>query len=108
VFFRLRRHKTARNPSRVADDRDAGTNDATPRHTQQLVEWRRSAQLVTRAWNTWLAAEDRDSDARYRTFMAALATEARAATELERMIGRGEAEHGAAAIDTRQSGLGAR
>jgi hypothetical protein len=102
VFFRLRRHKTARNQSRVADDCNARTHDAT------LRAWRRSAQLVTRAWNAWLAAEARDSDARYRAFMAALATEARAATELERLSVRGEAEHGAAAIDTRQSGQGAR
>jgi hypothetical protein len=108
VFFRLRRHKTARKASRVADDHDAGIHHATLRQTQQLLEWRRSAQLVTRAWNAWLAADARHSDARYRAFMAALATEATAAKELERMIGRGDAEHGAAAIDTPQSGLGAR
>jgi heme oxygenase len=50
------------------------------------MEWRRSAQRVTRAWNAWLAADHRDRGVRYRAFVAALADEERAATEVERMI----------------------
>ena len=86
MFFRSRRHEPADENPRVADISDAGTDEATPRQTRQLMEWRRSAQRVTRAWNAWLAAERRDRGMRYRAFVAALADEERAAAEVERMI----------------------
>ena len=86
MFFRSRRHESFRDNPRVADNSDAGTDDKTPRQTQQLLEWRRSAQRVTRAWNAWLAAESRDRGVRYRAFVAALADEERAAAEVERMV----------------------
>lgn len=70
------------------------------------MEWRRSAQRVTRAWNAWLAAESRDRGVRYRAFVAALADEERAAGEIERMIDLAEA--GPDVIDARKSGLGVR
>ena len=86
MFFRSRRRGSARDNPRVADHSDAGTDETTLRQTQQLQEWRRSAQRVTRAWNAWLAAESRDRAVRYRAFVAALADEERAAAEVERMV----------------------
>ena len=86
MFFRSRRHESPRDKPRVADHRDAGTPETTLRQTQQLQDWRRSAQRVTRAWNAWLAAESRDRDVRYRAFVAALGDEERAAAEVERMV----------------------
>ena len=95
------------NP-RVADASDAGTDEATLQQTQRLMEWRRSAQRVTRAWNAWLAAESRDRGVRYRALRRC-------------PCGRGKGSRGARAhdrprrsgalrhcIDARKSGLGAR
>ena len=70
------------------------------------MEWRRSAQRVTPAWNAWLVAEGRDRGVRYRAFVAALDDEERAAAEIERMIDLAEAEPDV--IDVRKSGLGVR
>jgi hypothetical protein len=53
---------------------------------EQLRDWRRSAQKVTRAWNAWLAAEWRDRAARYADYAAALAAEELAAARVERML----------------------
>jgi hypothetical protein len=53
---------------------------------QQLRDWRRSAQKVTRAWNAWLAAEGGDRAARYTDYAAALAAEELAAARVERML----------------------
>jgi hypothetical protein len=108
VFFRLRRHQSARGNRRVADHSDAGTDDTTAQETQRLVEWRRSAQRVTRAWNAWLAADGRDRALRYRVFVAALADEERAAAEVERMIGLRQAAEYVTTTDPGRSGLGAR
>ena len=91
MFFRSRRHKCARDNPHVCELGDAGTDDTTPPQTGELMEWRRSAQRVTRAWNAWLAADHRDRGVRYRAFVAALADEERAATEVERMIELAEA-----------------
>ena len=107
MFFRSRRRQSARDNSRAADDSDTGIPE-TKRQTQQLVEWRRSAQRVTRAWNGWLAADGRDRAIRYRVFVAALADEERAAAEVERMVDLAEAERGVTMTDARRSGLGAR
>ena len=108
MFFRSIRHDPARDNPCVADNSDAGTDETTLRRNQQLLEWRRSAQRVTRAWNAWLAAESRDRGVRYGAFVAALADEERAAAEVERMIGLAEAGHCVTTIDARKSGLGAR
>jgi hypothetical protein len=108
MFFRSRRRKPAYGNPRVADTSDAEAHRATLRRAKQLMEWRRSAQRVTRAWNAWLAAERRDRSLRYHAFVAALAEEDRAAAELERMIDRSEAGHSVTTIDAPNSGLGAR
>ncbi len=108
MFFRSRRHKPWGDNPRVADNSDAGTDETTLRQTQQLMEWRRSAQHVTRAWNAWLAADRRDRGERYHAFVAALADEEHAATEVERMIGLGEAGICLTPGDAPKSGLGAR
>lgn len=70
---------------------DSGAEQAAQRQTQQLEDWRRSAQRVTRAWNAWLAADGRDRAARYGAFVVALAEEERAAAEVRRMIEHSEA-----------------
>ncbi len=93
MFFRSRRHEPNRDNPRVADKSDAGTDEKALRRTQQLIEWRRSAQRVTRAWNAWLAAESRDGGVRYHAFVAALTEEERAAADIERMIDFAEAGH---------------
>ena len=104
MFFRSRRHDPGRDNPRVADISDAGTDETTPRQTQQLVEWRRSAQRVTRTWNAWLAAGRRDRGARYRALVVALAEEERAAAEIKRMIDLAEAGRCVATADPRTGG----
>jgi hypothetical protein len=86
VFFRPRRHRSPRDNPRAAEHSDAGNPETTQQQTQQLHDWRRSAQRVTRAWNAWLAAENRDRAIRYRVLMAALADEETAAADVERMV----------------------
>ena len=86
MFFRSRRHGPSRGDPCVADHSDAGTHETALRQTQQLQDWRRSAQRVTRTWNAWLAAERRDRAVRYHAFVAALGEEERAAAEVERMV----------------------
>ena len=105
MFFRSRRHEAGGDNPRVADNSDAGTDETTLRQTQQVMEWRRSAQRVTRAWNAWLAAEARDRSARYLAFVVALADEERAAMEIERMIGFAEAGRCVATADPRNSAV---
>ena len=105
MFFRSRRHEAGGDNPRVADNGDAGTDETTLRQTQQMMEWRRSAQRVTRAWNAWLAAEARDRSARYLAFVVALADEERAAMEIERMIGFAEAGRCVATADPRNSAV---
>ena len=105
MFFRSSRRERARDNARVADIHDAGTDEPLGQ-TQQLTEWRLSAQRVTRAWNAWLASEGRDRSVRYRAFVAALDDEERAAVEIERIIGLADAEPDV--IDVRNSGLSVR
>ena len=108
VFFRSRRHRSPRDNPRAADHSDAGIPETTLRQTQQLQDWRRSAQRVTRAWNAWLAAESRDRAIRYRVFVAALADEERAAAEVERMVDLADAGQCVTTTDPRNGRLGAR
>jgi hypothetical protein len=103
VFLRSRRHGPARGNPCLADHRDAGTDETALGQTQRLIEWRRSAQRVTRAWNAWLAAEGRDRGVRYRAFAAALADEERAAAEIERVIELPQAEQCVTTADPRNS-----
>ena len=107
MFSRFRRHENALDNPRVRDRSDAGTDDTMPRQTRQLMEWRRSAQRVTRAWHAWLAAESRDRGERYRALVAALAEEERAAVEVERIIDLAQARQCTTTIDPRKRGLGA-
>ena len=106
MFFRSRRHEPARDNLRVADSTGAGTDDPTPMRSPQLMEWRRSAQRVTRAWNAWLAAESRDRGVRYDALVAALADEERAAAEIERLLNVAAAGCCRETLDARNSGVG--
>ena len=108
MFFRSRRHRSPRGDPRAADGTDAGIPEATLRQSQQLQDWRRSAQRVTRAWNAWLAAESRDRPLRYLAFVAALAEEERAAAEVERMVDLADAGQCVTRTDPRNRRLGAR
>jgi hypothetical protein len=90
------------------DDSDAGIPEATLRQTQQLQEWRRSAQRVTRAWNAWLAADGDDRAICYSVFVAALAGEETAAAEVERMVDLADAGPCVITADPRNGRLGAR
>ena len=108
MFFRSRRHRSPRENSRAADHSDAGIPETTPHQTQQLQDWRRSAQRVTRAWNAWLAADRRDRAMRYHAFVAALADEERAAAEVERMVDLADAGQCVVTTDPRDGRLGAR
>ena len=108
MFFRSRRHEPPRDKPRAADHTGTGIPEVAPRQTQQLQDWRRSAQRVTRAWNAWLAAENGDRGIRYRAFVAALADEERAAAEVERMVDLADAGQCLLATDRRNGRLGAR
>lgn len=108
VFFRSRHQEPAGESPCVADISDAGTDETARRRTQQLTEWRRSAQRVTRAWNGWLSAETRDQAAYYRAFVTALAGEESAAAELERLTNPAEPATSVNTIGAQHSGLGAR
>jgi hypothetical protein len=108
VFSRSRKHRSTQDKPRVVDDSDAGTPETTLQQTQRLHEWRRSAQRVTRAWNAWLAAENRDRAIRYRVLMAALADEETAAAEIERMLDLADAGQCVGTTDPRDGRLDAR
>ena len=108
MFFPSRRHRSPQDKPRAADHGDAGIPETTLRQTQQLQDWRRSAQRVTRAWNAWLAAETRDRPIRYRVFVAALADEETAAAEIERMVDLGDAGQSVITTDPRNGRPGAR
>jgi hypothetical protein len=108
VFFRSRRHGSTRDNPRAAVYSDAGIPETTLQQTQQLQDWRRSAQRVTRAWNAWLAAETRDRAIRYRVFVAALADEETAAAEVERMVDLADAGVCVITTDPRNGRPGAR
>ena len=51
--------------------------------TQHLQEWRRAAQRVVRTYKEWCAANRRNRDHLYLSFLDALACEERAAQQLE-------------------------
>ncbi len=86
MFSLSGRQRSARGRPGVADHSHAG-GDGTPLwQAEQLQKWRQSAQRVTRAWNAWRAAEDRDRSVRYCAFVAALVDEETAAAEVERAV----------------------
>ena len=51
-----------------------------------LLEWRDDAKLVGRAYRAWCAADKRDRQRLYVSFLDALTREERAAHQLERVI----------------------
>ena len=108
MFFHRNRNRSPRENPRAAEDGDAGIPDPTAQQTRQLQDWRRSAQRVTRAWNAWLAADRRDRGMRYGMFVAALADEERAATEIERTVDLTDVGHCVATTDPRNGRLGTR
>jgi len=108
VFLRSRRQRSPRDDRIASDHSDAETRERTLRQPQELQEWRRSAQRVTRAWNAWLAADGHDPAIRYRIFVAALADEERAATDVQRMVDLTGAGECVSTTDPRNSGHGGR
>src|SRR5438477_7635919 len=86
VFFRRSQPRPVRGDAPDRDLIDDMTHDAVAQRGAHLDEWRRSAQRVTRAWNSWLAADRSDRDAGYDAFVSALADEEQAAAKAEGMI----------------------
>ena len=107
MFFRSRSQEPAGENPRLADDSDAGTDEAVRGQAQRLAVWRQSTQQVARAWDAWLAAESRDHAMRYRAFVTALAGEESAAAELERMINPAKTGRCVNTSDTQTSRQGA-
>ena len=48
-----------------------------------MADWRLAAKRVTRAWETWLAADDDERDWAHEMYVDALAREEQAAARLE-------------------------
>jgi hypothetical protein len=79
VLARRRKPQATGAETRVPELTREAT-DKTPQR-QHLEEWRRSAKRVTRAWNSWPAADRHDRRARYQAFVSALTEEERAAAQ---------------------------
>jgi hypothetical protein len=86
MFFRRRQGRPGAVDIPGYDPIDDTTHEAAPQQSEQLREWRRCAQRVTRAWNPWLAAEPRDGHAWHHAFVSALADEEHAAAKAKTMI----------------------
>jgi hypothetical protein len=93
VFLRRRERRAVHGDTSFSaptidatDGTSAAIDDAAQQQREQLEEWRRSAQRVTRTWNSWLAAEHRDRRDLYDAFVAALAEEEQAAAGVKRLI----------------------
>ena len=63
--------------------RCAGVGYSSGLRTQHLQEWRRAAQGVVRTYKEWCAANGRDRQHLYLSFLDALGYEERAARQLE-------------------------
>ena len=61
----------------------AGLGSTSSLGTQDLQEWRRAAQRVARTYKEWGAANGRDRNHLYRSFLDALGSEEQAARRLE-------------------------
>jgi hypothetical protein len=83
--FGRRRKTQALGAQTRAPEPTSGTIDKASQG-DGLEEWRRSAQRVTRAWNSWLAADRHERRARYQAFVSALAEEEQAAASIELTI----------------------
>jgi hypothetical protein len=81
VFARRKKPQALRAETR-AHELTSETTDEAP-HREHLEEWRLSARRVTRAWNSWLAADRHDRDTHYQRYVAALADEEQAAARIK-------------------------
>ena len=64
----------------------AEAGEAAGRTSQMLLQWRDDAKRVGRAYTAWCAADGRDRDRLYVSFLDALTREQRAAHQLERLM----------------------
>jgi hypothetical protein len=87
MFFGLR--KRQEGAGGVSHPSDPAWNGAETRQSWQWHAWRCAAQKVARSWNEWLAAEGREHAELYACYIAALAEEERAATEVESLVNVG-------------------
>ena len=78
--------KQRQRGSAAADERDPAGPNTSAGQSRQWHAWRRSAQKVTRTWNSWLAADAGERDELYRRYVSALGEEERAAAELEHAV----------------------
>jgi hypothetical protein len=86
MFFRRQQRPPVSPAARAPDVTSDTPDEAAQQQRDELEERRRSAQRVTLAWHSWLAADQRDRDAHYRAFVWALADEEQAAARVKRMI----------------------
>lgn len=86
MFFDSKTPRSTPGQAPAPDPSEAAPDEAAELRAHQVEEWRQSAQLVTRAWQDWLAANRAEQRARYTAFVAALANEERAAAEVERLV----------------------
>jgi hypothetical protein len=87
MFQRQRKSAPVPEPSSPSD-----VTDLAGRTMQLALEWREDAKRVARAYAAWCAADRRDRDHRYVSFVNALAREERAAHQLERTSALGTAD----------------
>jgi hypothetical protein len=86
VFSRPRKRRSAADDGSTSQPIGEETSHTVQPHSEPLQDWRRSAQRVTRAWNSWLAAEHADRRDRYLAYVSALADEELRAAEVQSLI----------------------
>jgi hypothetical protein len=86
VFSRPRKCRSATSGASTSQPVGETTSHTVQQQSELLKDWRRSAQRVTRTWNSWLAAEHPDRRGRYLVYVSALADEELRAGEVQRLI----------------------
>jgi len=86
VFSRPRKRRSAPDAGSTSQPISEASSRTVQPQSEPLQDWRRSAQRVTRAWNSWLAADHPDRRDRYLAYVSALADEELRATEVQRLI----------------------
>jgi hypothetical protein len=86
VFSRPRKRRSAAGDASTSQPIGEETSRTVQPHSEPLQDWRRSAQRVRRAWNSWLVAEQADRRDRYLAYVSALADEELRAAEVQRLM----------------------
>jgi hypothetical protein len=86
LFSRPRKRRSAARDASTWQPVSEATSRTVQQPTEPLQDWRKSAQRVTRAWNSWLAADHADRRDRYLAYVSALADEELRAAEVQSLI----------------------